>query len=70
MLCYGSEAWTIRKSDENGITACEMKFMRRTAGYTKWDLKSNEEVLKERKVEPIWTTCVDTKPTGERMSTG
>jgi hypothetical protein len=53
MLCYGSEAWTIRKSDESGITACEMKFMRRTAGYTKWDLKRNEEVLKEIKMELI-----------------
>jgi hypothetical protein len=30
-----------------------MKFMRRTAGYTKWDLKKNEGVLKELKVEPI-----------------
>jgi hypothetical protein len=47
MLCCGSEAWTIRKSDESRITACEMKLMRRTAGYTKWDLKRNEEVLKE-----------------------
>jgi hypothetical protein len=27
--------------------------MCRTAGYTKWDLKRNEEVLKELKVEPI-----------------
>jgi hypothetical protein len=53
LLCYGSEAWTIRKSDESRITACEVKFMRWTAGYTKWDLKRNEEVLKELKVEPI-----------------
>jgi hypothetical protein len=30
-----------------------IKFMRRTAGYTKWDLKRNEEVLKELKVELI-----------------
>jgi hypothetical protein len=52
-LCYGSEAWTIRKIDESRITACEMKFMRRTAGYTKWDLERNEEVLKELKMEPI-----------------
>jgi hypothetical protein len=37
---------------ENKI-ACEMKFMRRTAGDTKWDLQRNEEVLKELKVEPI-----------------
>jgi hypothetical protein len=24
MLCYGSEAWTIRKSDKSRITACEI----------------------------------------------
>jgi hypothetical protein len=30
-----------------------MKFMHRTAGYTKWDLKRRKEVLKELKVEPI-----------------
>jgi hypothetical protein len=30
-----------------------MRFIRRTAGDTKWDLKTNEEVLKELKVEPI-----------------
>ena len=37
VLCYCSEAWTLRTSDETRITACEMKFMRRTAGCTKWD---------------------------------
>jgi hypothetical protein len=42
VLCYGSEAWTIRKGDSNRLMACEMKFMRRTAGYTKWDHKGNE----------------------------
>jgi hypothetical protein len=30
-----------------------MKSMSRTAGYTKWDLKRNEEVLKQLKAEPI-----------------
>jgi hypothetical protein len=30
-----------------------MKFMCLTAGYTKWDLKRKEDVLKELKVEPI-----------------
>jgi hypothetical protein len=30
-----------------------MKFMRRTAGCTKWYLKRNEEALKELKVEAI-----------------
>jgi hypothetical protein len=53
VLCYGSEAWTIRKSDESRITACEMKVMRQTAGCAKYDLKRNKEVLKELKVEPI-----------------
>jgi len=37
VLCYGSEAWTTRKQDTNRITACEMKLMWGTAGYTKWD---------------------------------
>jgi hypothetical protein len=41
------------KSDESRITACETKFMRRTAGCTEWDVKRNEVVLKELKVEPI-----------------
>jgi hypothetical protein len=53
LLCYGSEAWTIRKCDESRITACEMKFMCQTSGCTKWDLKTYEEVLKELRVEPI-----------------
>jgi hypothetical protein len=30
-----------------------MKFMWRTAGCTKWDLKRNEEVLQELKMEPV-----------------
>jgi hypothetical protein len=50
VLCYGSEARTIRKSDESIITACEMKFMSRTAGCTKWDLKRNKAVLKEANI--------------------
>jgi hypothetical protein len=42
-----------------------MKFMHRTAGNTKWDLKRKEEVLKEQ--SQYWTTFVDTKTTGESM---
>jgi hypothetical protein len=33
-VTYRSEAWTIRKSDRTRITANEIKFLRRTAGYT------------------------------------
>jgi hypothetical protein len=50
VLIHGSEAWTIRKR----LQAAEMKFMRKTAGLTLWDHKSNEEVLNNLKVEPIF----------------
>ena len=36
VLLYGSETWTVKTSDARIITAAEMKYMRRTAGYT-WD---------------------------------
>jgi hypothetical protein len=53
VLCYGSEAWTIRKGDSNTLTASEMKFMRRMAGYMQWDHKRNEDTLTELKIEPM-----------------
>jgi len=31
---YGSETWTIKARDDRRITAAEIKYMRRTAGYT------------------------------------
>jgi hypothetical protein len=34
VLLYGSETWTIKAGDVRRITAVEMKYMRRTAGYT------------------------------------
>ena len=33
-LLYGSETWSIKARDARRITAAEMKYMRRTAGYT------------------------------------
>ena len=38
LLC-GSETWTIKARDARRITAAEMKYMRRTAGYTWTDYK-------------------------------
>jgi hypothetical protein len=67
MLSYGSEAWTTRKSDKSRITACEIKFKHRTAGYTNWDLKRCQKNLKWSQ---YWTTFVDTKTTGKSMSRG
>ncbi|KAJ4428526.1 hypothetical protein ANN_24570 [Periplaneta americana] len=53
VLCYGSETWTIRTKAESRLTAGEMRFMRRTAGYTKWDRKKNEDILQELNVSSI-----------------
>ena len=38
---YGSETWIIKARDARRITAAEMKYMRRTAGYT-WDRLQNK----------------------------
>jgi len=49
VLLYGSETWTVKASDAGRITAAEMKYMRRTAGYT-WDrLQSKCKNCKEVK---------------------
>ena len=53
VLCYGSEAWTMRNKDIHRITASMMKFMRATAGYTRWDHKRNKDVLRELQLESV-----------------
>ena len=40
LLC-GSETWTVKARNARRITAAEMKYMRRTAGYT-WDRLQNK----------------------------
>jgi len=51
-LLYGNETWTIKASDARRITAAEMKYMRRTAGYTWTDYKTNAQFAKELKITP------------------
>jgi len=46
VLSYGSETWTIKASDARRITAAEMIYMRRTAGYTWTDYKTNAQIAK------------------------
>jgi len=53
VLLYGSETWTVTAKDARRITAAEMKHMRRTAGYTWTDYKTNEQIAKELKITPI-----------------
>ena len=49
VLLYGSETWTIKARDARRITAAEMKCMRRIAGYTWTDCKTNTQLTKELK---------------------
>jgi len=49
-LLYGSETWTIKASDARRRTAAEMKYMRRTAGYTWTDYRTNAQIAMELKI--------------------
>ena len=53
VLLYGRESWTIKARDARRITAAGMKYMRRTAGYTWTDNKTNSQIAKELKITPI-----------------
>jgi hypothetical protein len=50
---YGSETWTIRRTDERRLISAEMSFLRRTAGYSLWDHKRNEDILTELQISQI-----------------
>jgi hypothetical protein len=52
-MLYGSEAWTIKARDARRITTGEMKYMRRTVGYTWTDYKGNTQITKGLKITPI-----------------
>jgi hypothetical protein len=53
-LAYGSESWTIGSNDRKRLISAEMRFIRRTLGYTLCDHKINEELMvKQLKITPI-----------------
>ena len=56
MYRYGSKAWTSHKCDKQHIIANEMKFLRRTAGCTKFDRKKNVEILQELQIDSVLET--------------
>ena len=60
-MLSGSETWTIEASDARRITAAEMKYMRRTAGYTWTDYKTNAQIAKELKLTPILEKLLEYK---------
>jgi hypothetical protein len=61
VLLYGSKTWTIRARDARRISAAEMKYMRRTAGYVWTDYKTNAQIAKELKVTPILDKLLEYK---------
>jgi len=61
VLLYGSETWTIKERDARRITAAEMKYMRRTAGYIWTDYKTNAQIAKELKITPILDKLLEYK---------
>jgi ABC-type ATPase involved in cell division len=52
---------TIKARDVTRITAAEMKYMRRTAGYTWTDHKTNTEIAKELNITPVLDKIQDYK---------
>jgi hypothetical protein len=61
VLLYGSEIWTIKARDTRRITAVEMKYMRRTAGYIWTDYKTNAQITKELKITQILDKLLEYK---------
>jgi len=61
VLLYGSENWTVKARDGRRITAAEMKYMRRTAGYTWTDYKTNGQIAKELKITSILDKLLEYK---------
>jgi hypothetical protein len=60
-LLYDSETWTIKARDARRISAAEMKYMRRTAGYTWTDYKTNLHIAKELKKTPVLDKLLEYK---------
>jgi len=63
---------TFKARDARRITVAQMKYIRRTTGYTWTDYKTNAQIVKELKITPIldklleykrsWIQCVNRIP--------
>jgi hypothetical protein len=58
---HGSDNWTIKTRDARRITASEIKYTRRTAGYTWTDHKTNTEIAIELNITPVLDKVKDYK---------
>jgi hypothetical protein len=45
--------WKRSRTDERRLISAQMRFLRRTAGYTRWDHKRNEHILTELQISQI-----------------
>jgi hypothetical protein len=62
LLLYSNETWTIKATYARRISAAaEMKYMRRTAGYTWTDCKTNTQIAKELKMTQIFDKLLEYK---------
>jgi hypothetical protein len=61
VLLYGGETWTVKAGDARRITAAEMKYMRRTARYTRTDYKINTQIATELKITPVLDKLLEYK---------
>ena len=61
VLLYGSETYSIKARDARRITAAEMKYMRRTTGYTWKDYKTNLHIAKELEITPVLDKLLEYK---------
>ena len=46
-MMYGSENWSLNRSDKRKIEAAEIRFLRPMAGYTLWDKKRSSDIRKQ-----------------------
>ena len=67
LLIQRSEIWTLREKERKRLTSIETKCFCRTARYTLFDRKTNEEILEELKVEPVDDKLEDTNQIGYDM---
>ena len=67
-LKFGSEAWVLKKREEQRLEAAQMKFMRHLLGITKLDKEKNQcirqkkgaqNIVKEIKLQKVATTCTE-----------
>jgi hypothetical protein len=67
-LLYSCQIWAIKAGDTRKITAAEMKYMRKVAGYVWADNKqTNTEIAEELNITPVWTKYVNTVESGCSM---